>query len=452
MLVLYNMNQHERQEASETRFAQLLALEPKLITNFVPTDGQAQKIAFLNGDIVNPNHEYGKLNVIDFEVQRQEISRIGNEILDDPTLDEKYRGAYEDFITNYTEKTELMAQAFQYKHAANQSEKEAARQAFTTLNKEYFGEPDETTYHSLLFEKLNKISTKELSGRAKELRDELFSMSGFTPGQETEARFKPSEETVAWMHDVVNELYGGMLSHIPEQDSFSSEELRGIFETILVSEFGDVASDWVVDIEEAQSITVKAPEKRIVIPEDRGELSNERVRKLVVHEIGVHVLRSIMGESSDLDPLRTGLSNYYDSEEGLGMVMEQALGSTHLEAGIDHYITAGLAGVDEHDFRETFEIKWRINVLSNLKSDEELTDEKNDKAKESSYKAVMRIFRGTDELPWFKDLAYYNGSSDMWRHLEEIRGDDIKFMFVLLGKADPANISHQRVMLETKTA
>lgn len=446
------MSHHERHEAPETQFTQLLALEPKLITNFVPSDGQAQKDAFLKHEITNPDHEYGKLNAIDFDEQLEEINRIGNFILKDPTIDDTYTSAYKDFITNYTKKTELMARAFQYKHAADESEKEAAREKYMTLNRELYGEPDEVTYRSLLVEKLNKINAKELSGKAQELRDELFVMSDFAPGQEIEPRFKPSEETVVWMHDVVNELYGGMLSHVPDQESFSPEELKVLFETILVAEFGEVASEWVVDIEKAQSITVKAPEKRIVIPEDRGVLTHERVRKLIVHEIGVHVLRSIMGEASDLDPLRTGLSNYYDSEEGLGMVMEQSLDGKHSEAGVDHYITAGLAAIDGQNFRGTFENKWRINALSKLKDNEELTDEKIKEARENSYKAVMRIFRGTDDLPWFKDLAYYNGSSDMWRHLEEIRGDDIKFMFVLLGKADPANITHQRIMLETKTA
>jgi hypothetical protein len=40
----------------------------------------------------------------------------------------------------------------------------------------------------------------------------------------------------------------------------------------------------------------------------------------------------------------------------------------------------------------------------------------------------------------------------MWRHLETIRGDDLKFMFVLMGKANPANALHERILLETKEA
>ena len=60
-------------------------------------------------------------------------------------------------------------------------------------------------------------------------------------------------------------------------------------------------------------------------------------------------------------------------------------------------------------------------------------------------------FRGTDDLPWFKDLAYYNGAVGVWRHLEAIRGDDTKSMFVLLGKANPADAAHERITYETAT-
>lgn len=59
--------------------------------------------------------------------------------------------------------------------------------------------------------------------------------------------------------------------------------------------------------------------------------------------------------------------------------------------------------------------------------------------------------RYTDELPWFKDLAYHNGSNDVWKHLESIRGDYVKFMFVLMGKANPANIDHERLQYESST-
>ena len=79
--------------------------------------------------------------------------------------------------------------------------------------------------------------------------------------------------------------------------------------------------------------------------------SRKKVENLAVHEIGVHMLRSIAVGETDMLPLISGLSDYYDTEEGLGVVMEQALSGKFAERGVDHYITAGLAHYDEKDFR-----------------------------------------------------------------------------------------------------
>jgi hypothetical protein len=276
-------------------------------------------------------------------------------------------------------------------------------------------------------------------------------MAGYDESIEKLERFQPSDDTVEWMHEVTQTLYGGMLAHVPDKETFSPADVQAVFKSIIDEEFGEAAADWTVDVEPAKSINVKSTEKRIVIPEDRGELSVQQVRQLVVHEMGVHMLRAVTGSETDLEPLANGLADYYDAEEGLGMVMEQALNGKYKEAGVDHYITAGLAYHDNKDFRDIFEVKWRLSALSALKDGADITDAAIKKAKSTAYGGTMRVMRGTDELPWFKDLSYYNGSVDMWRHLESIKGDDTKFMFVLMGKANPANIAHERILYETAT-
>lgn len=40
----------------------------------------------------------------------------------------------------------------------------------------------------------------------------------------------------------------------------------------------------------------------------------------------------------------------------------------------------------------------------------------------------------------------------MWRHIEdEVRGDELKFLLLLLGKVNPANKKHERLLLESIT-
>ena len=119
--------------------------------------------------------------------------------------------------------------------------------------------------------------------------------------------------------------------------------------------------------------------------------------------------------------------------------MEQARKGVFREAGVDHYITAGLAYFGQKDFRDTYEVKWRLGLLEKLSDNQEVTEADRSKAQNTAYGGTMRMFRGTDELPWFKDLAYYNGAVMTWRHLEE------------LGKNDPSSKAHERIVYETSS-
>ena len=450
--------EHESNPSVEELFNQLLEQEPKPIANFVPTNAAEQKELFLNGEVRNPDHVYGKLDVIDFDDRFSKIQNIGANLITHPDIPEKYTGVYEQFVDNYMNKTRFMQLAHTFKHAASEDERADARDEFMRLNVELFGEPDKNTYQSILNDKLKRIKEKKLTGNAATIRDELFELIGHEE-IEVAPRFKPEQETIDWLHDIIDSddsLYGSMLEHVPEQETFTAEEIQKIFQDIITDEFGlelasrpeDAGILWQVDIEDAQSINVKAAEKRLVVPNGR-ELSLGDMRGRVVHEVGIHFLRSIMGEQTDLMPLKLGLSDYYDTEEGLGVVMEQALKGEFREAGDDHYITAGLAYFENKDFRDIFEIKWRLNALKLAKGD--LTDAQVAKSKGLMYGSTMRFERGTDELPWFKDLAYYNGATDVWKHLEAIRGDDTEFMLVLMGKANAADSAHRRVLLETAT-
>lgn len=434
----------------EQNYQKLLELEPKLITNTIPANAKEQKALFIAGEMPVPQHVYPRLDIDDSVID--DIQELGRTIAKSPELNKKHAAVYEAFVDGYAKKTRMMQTMHEVKIAETEELRDKARKEFMALNIELYGAPDKDTYASLLMEKITSIAEKKLPEKAQILLDELQDMlpSEYTHGKEV-SRFRPSAETVKWMQGAAETLYGSMLDHVPEQETFEPHEVREIFVEIIKDEFGGAADKWRVDIEEAKSINVKSAEKRLVIPEDRGVLTRDEVRKLVVHEIGVHVLRSIAGEQTDLGPLRTGLSEYYESEEGLGKVMEQALLGEYVEAGVDHYITAGAAYFDHKNFRDTYEMKWRIGALQKLEEGEDLTEEAVKRAKLAAYGSVMRVFRGTDELPWFKDLAYYNGTADTWKFLESIRGDDFRLTLLMMGKMNTSH-EHLQSVLETKTA
>ena len=448
----------ENQSSVEDLYGQLTDLSPKIVTMFNPSNRKEEEDRFLSGEVRSPQFYYEKLNSADFDEAVEKIQEIGNKILNHPSLPPSHRGVYEEFIADYSKKTTLLNYAQQYNNAKSEEEKKAAAEKYRYLNIESYGEPDEDTYRSLLGGKLNAIHSKKLTGKADELRKELFGMVNFKPGMDIPERFRPSDETVEWMHSVAESLYGGMLSHIPnEQEEFDPYELQKIFTDIIEEEFNNdskgyagAAEGWTVSVEKATSVNVKSSEKRIVIPDNGMMRSRKKVENLVVHEIGVHMLRSITGGETDILPLKSGLSDYYDTEEGLGVVMEQAFRGKFAERGVDHYITAGLAHFDNKDFREAFEIKWRLSLLSSVDDGSEISDEQIVKAKKTAFTQTLRSLRGTNDMPLFKDLSYYNGSVEVWRYLESIKGDDFLLALLLAGKVNTSK-KHRDVILESKS-
>lgn len=448
----------ENQPSVEDLYSQLTDLSPKIVTMFTPSNRSEEEERFLSGEIRNPQFVYDKLNSADFDKAIEKIRELGDKILNHPSLPPSHRGIYEEFIADYSKKTTLLNYAQQYNNAKSEEEKKAAAEKYRHLDIESYGEPDEDTYRSLLGGKLNAIHSKKLTGKADELRKELFGMVNFKPGMDIPERFRPSDETVEWMYSVAESLYGGMLSHIPnEQEEFDPYELQKIFTDIIEEEFNNdskgyagAAEGWTVSVEKATSVNVKSSEKRMVIPDNGMMRSRKKVENLVVHEIGVHMLRSITGGETDMLPLRSGLSDYYDTEEGLGVVMEQDLSGKFAERGVDHYITAGLAYYDEKDFRGAFEVKWRLLLLDSVGDGDEINNGQIEKAKKTAFTQTLRSFRGTNDMPLFKDLSYYNGSVEVWRCLESIKGDDFLLSLLLAGKVNTSK-KHRDVILESKS-
>lgn len=95
-------------------------------------------------------------------------------------------------------------------------------------------------------------------------------------------------------------------------------------------------------------------------------------------------------------------------------------------------------------------MKWRLSLLDSVKDEGEISDEKIENAKKTAFAQTLRSFRGTNDMPLFKDLSYYNGSVEVWRYLESIKGDDFLLSLLLAGKVN-TSADHRRVILESKS-
>jgi hypothetical protein len=440
----------------EAIYAKLAELRPIPEDVFVPTPSskQEQKEAFLSGKIRNPHFTYELIDANKIAGTEVQLVNLKARLLE-MDVDEANLVAYCDTIENFRDNNHFIWLSHRIQTEKDEAKKEEFCKEWRYLNRELFGEPDPDTFGQLLQESVKKAAKKAINEQAITIYEELLELLTADWDKDIEAqKYKPSEEAVELAKRTVEALFGGLLSHVPDQEeAFKPEEVQKIFAEILSEEFGDAADGWEVVLSDATAINVQASQKLIKIPKDRQPISTQELKGLVAHEIGVHFLRSVMAGNLSVAPLQLGLSKYLTIEEGLAKVFEQGAKGKYIPASPDYYLVCGLAHLEGQDFRGCYEILWRLSALKKIKIESEPEEIQNavKDAKDLAYRNVFRIFRGTDELPWSKDLAYYNGVRQAWQYIENFGMDYTTLSLILMGKADPQNETHRRVLLESKT-
>ena len=426
--------------------------EPKVISTFTPENANEAKSEFLENDnLSRPNNKYEKLNSGEIENLYQNISNAILAVENDNLLGEIEREMYNTQLETRIKTVKMLEAAYDFRKAESLADRQKAQEEFMKNNIEVYGEPDFETFHSLLSDKITKIESLELDDKGEKIRSEFYELikKDEILNQDLK-RFKPSDEVFHNFGEIIKDLYLKQLELIPEKDDdrHSAEEIFGVFENILKDFENDGFSEFNVEWKDSGAIAVSAKDKKIFIPKNRKPVSKKELEGLVVHEIGTHYMRAQMGEIYNNQALRTGLDGYMNTEEGIARAMEMAVKGDYQEAGVQHYLTAGFAYFNNMSFREAFETNWRMGILDGKNN---FSEENIDKKRQIAYRNTQRIFRGTDELPWFKDLSYFNGGQEIWKYIEEnIDSPTLIDDFLLGGKNDLLNLDQQRQIYELK--
>jgi len=426
--------------------------EPKVISTFTPENANEAKSEFLENDnLSRPNNKYEKLNSGEIENLYQNISNAILAVENDNSFGEIEREMYNTQLETRIKTVKMLEAAYDFRKAESLTDKQKAQEEFMKNNIEVYGEPDFETFHSLLSDKITKIESLELDEKGEKIRSEFYELIKKDENLNQDLkRFKPSDEVFHNFGEIIKDLYSKQLELIPEKDDdrYSAEEIFDVFENILKDFENDGFSEFNVEWKDSGAIAVSAKEKKIFIPKNRKPVSKKELEGLVVHEIGTHYMRAQMGELYNNQALRTGLDGYMNTEEGIARAMEMAVKGDYQEAGVQHYLTAGFAYFNNMSFRKAFETNWRMNILDGKNN---FSEENIDKKRQIAYKNTQRIFRGTDELPWFKDLSYFNGGQEIWKYIEEnIDSPTLIDDFLLGGKNDLLNLDQQRQIYELK--
>ena len=426
--------------------------EPKVISTFTPKNANEAKLEFLkNNNLSHPNNKYEKLNSGEIENLYQNISNAILAVENDNSLGEVEREMYNTQLETRIKTVKMLEAACNFRKAESLIDKQKAQEEFIKNNIEVYGEPNFETFNSLLSDKIVKIDALKLDEKGEKIRSEFYELieKGENLSQDLK-RFKPSDEVFHNFGEIIKDLYSKQLELIPKKDDdrYPADEIFEVFENILKDVENDGFSEFNVEWKDSGAIAVSAKDKKIFIPKNRKSVSKKELEGLVVHEIGTHYMRAQMGEAYDNQALRTGLDGYMNTEEGIARAMEMAVKGDYQEAGVQHYLTAGFAYFNNMSFRKAFEVNWRMGILDGKNN---FSEENIDKKRQIAYRNTQRIFRGTDELPWFKDLSYFNGGQEIWKYIEEnIDSPTLIDDFLLGGKNNLHNLDQQRQIYELK--
>lgn len=433
------MENVENLEQKQGKFEELIAevsdTDVTVYDQLNASNDKAAQAEFVNNpDMERPNNEYGKLNIQKVSENMATLAEVEKE-MDNSWLTDKEGRLLNYLIGENRTKNEFLFANYMYNHAETPEDKAIAEKWHRTKNVELYGKPDETVFWGIIQEKLASIHP-ETPEEEEDFR-RLKEMIGDVPETAVE-RFKPKDETVARFSEIVNDFFKDFLKHIPEgKDEFTSEETADIVSEILEQEFDGETGYKAYADPKAANASADHNERVIKFPTGKT-YPVERVKSLVCHELGTHVLRAMTYMDNQVESFSKNFPQSEAFEEGVAKCVEQAIKGRYEDSGIDHYINIGLANIRGKDFREIYDIQMLMKKLTHTKPDTVIN-------------AVQRCFRGTGVLPNNKDLVYYNGADQAWRYIEEhIDDPELMDTLFLTGKTDILNADQEQLVYEAK--
>ena len=295
------------------------------------------------------------------------------------------------------------------------------------INENYclYGEIDRKSFFAILNMQLDQIKSLGVPDSKQHILDELLDLLPADLDPEREL-YEPSDEIFVRFGNICKEYLDHILKYVPVKEVYTPQDVCDIANQIFENELSD--GGWKAIVKEGKGYASVSQEKRIFnVPGNRsqGEYHYIDVKGILAHEIGVHVLRGYPFRNCPIKALSMGVPGYIRFEEGLATAVQNTIEDKHDPVGHIHYVSIGLATYFKMNFRQIYEIQWRIHDLLG------------DANKQRCFDSVQRAFRGTGHLVNNKDLAYFEGNKTVWKYIEEnIEKDTLINDLWNLGKID----------------
>lgn len=172
---------------------------------------------------------------------------------------------------------------------------------------------------------------------------------------------EPSDELVDYAKEILEETEPATEN---QQKPIEADEAKQVFNTALHQM---EMEDWETEYTDKTTISVKASEKTIKVPDKRNYGQTEPIR-LAIHEL-LHAARSANGYQQDHDIFGIGVAGYQDTDEGLAIFLEEQTGFQDNQT-LRKYAARVLVThnvMEDKSFRETFEM---LNEDFNIDKDD----------------------------------------------------------------------------------
>ena len=333
--------------------------------------------------------------------------------------------------------------------APGSAEATLAIETYKRLNKEVYGEFDAEAFKQLIGQEKDWVLHFEpKNAEARRLRQNvLLHLGDVEPVPKQELI---DQDLIDTYKPFLLDRYGHILDVMPSGDDYlSPEDTNEVFnKAIGASGLADAGWQSVLD-KNKTIVATNMREKLIKLPTNIHRTANQ-LRALMLHELEVHARRGFNGSQLGYPIFETGTANYFDNEEGLGVILEALfLGKAHdnpaVSRAVQRYIHVGLAlgqdtsGERPRDARQTHYITWQIAALK-LAKNGIVTEKEIQAAKTSTYDHIENIFRSTNfSIPghiYAKAKIYYEGLIGNIGILRRIAADPKEFDKLFWAKYD----------------
>lgn len=321
------------------------------------------------------------------------------------------------------------------------------------LEAEIYSHYDPALFKGALHKKIELLEKtlvpEDLETAKAALLDELEQYANMvqTEGEEIVLE-QPSEKTLMavgeWLDDQFDDIFDEI--DVIEGDKLDADKLVEIFNLAIETTPDLRDNGWRAKvIERAKSaVSVMASSREIVVPLQR-QFSKAAAKKLLVHEVFGHALRSGVAESSGNEVGTIGTATYGEFEESFEIALEQCLNRKYdPKRGIDHYVSIGL--VESLGFSQDKVAQLTQSMRQITLAGDKLTPDKVAQSEQMTERQIRRTFAGmTDVDPGIahrKDINYLHGLNGAWKLLNAIvEADQVDegMRWLLSAKFNPFN-------------